>query len=414
MRSRINKFVTKIGDRFGIDSHYFVKNTIWLLVGQGMISFAAFVSTVVLANNVEKNSLGDYRLVVSVYNTLTFFALSGATSALIRSVAQGKEGTLLYAVGLKKKYGVLAFIVGLGIAVYFGYLKHNPMLGICFLIMAACLPLIETYAMYVPYLQGKHEFKYSSIHTGIAKLFAAIALVVITYYHPTTIYLVAGFYMSQVFITYLQYKHLVKQFPVKSNNIDQEMHPYARHVTAASFLGLLLSQADKIILYHFFGPIALAQYWIASSIPQEVGRVIGAAAQVIFPKLTTDEYARDKDSFIKKLKIFTWVMVLLSIAYSLIAYPFFTIFFPKYIDQVAKSIVLMFAAAVVPNWFVWQYYLAKGKVKIVYMANIMEPILQVCLYVSLVPFFGIWGLVIAAFARTIVMNLASFYIIRRV
>lgn len=414
MRSKINNLITRVGQKFGVDSHYFIKNTFWLLLGQGVISIAAFASTVVLANFVSKNSLGDYRLIVSVYNTLTFFALSGASTALIRSVVKGKEGSLALALSLKKRYGVLSFFVGTMIAVYFGFFKNNPMLGIGFFVMSACLPIIEAYSIYIPYLQAKHEFRYSSMHSGLVKLFAAITIIIVTYYHPTTIYLVAGFYISQALVTFFQYKLLTKQFPPKNNEVDTGMHQYAKHLTTAPFLGLLLSQADKIILYHFFGPIALAQYWIASSIPQEFGRVIGTLAQVVYPKLIEVSSLGHKKSFVKKLLVFTGVLFLISIFYSIIAYPFFSIFFPKYVDQAAMSIVLMFAAAVVPNWFVWQYYMAKGNIKIVYMANTLEPVIQIALYVLLVPFFGVWGLVLAVFFRTLCMNLVSFYVLRHV
>ena len=414
MRKNINHIITSLGRRFNFDAHYFVKNTFWLLVGQAIVSFASFLLTVALANHVSKHDLGDYRLVISIYSTITFFALSGLAQALIRSIVIGKEGSLQVALALKKKYSILAGIIGIGFSLYFWYFKNNQIVGISILIAAICLPIIETYSIYNPYLQAKHEFRFSSIHTGIVKFVAALAVIVATYFVPTTIYLVIAFYFTQAIVTYLQYQYLIKKIPPKNNEVDTTVHSYAKHITAASALNLIFGQADKFILYHFFGPVALAQYWIAISLPQEAGRIIGTVAQVAYPRLIKGNHEEDKKKLPKNLLLFSLFSLTISILYSLTAHMFFAFFFPAYVGEATKSIVLMFALTVVPHWFIWQYFTAKGYVKIVYLGNSVEPILQIILYCMLIPFFGVWGLVYSILIKTILMNCFSLYILKRV
>lgn len=409
----INRMITRLGEVFHFDAHYFTKNTFWLLFGQAMASLAAFATTVIFANYVPKNIVGDYRLILSVYAVLTFFALSGLSAALIRSIVHEKDGTLRVALATKKRYSILAFLVGLGAVFYFWVLKENAVFGISILVMSVCLPVIEAYSIYSPYLQGKHNFKYSSVHGGIVKIVSGAVVIFVAYISPEVIYLISAFYITQAIVVYFQYKFLTKKFPPRNDIEDEEMVPYSKHTTLAGVFYMILGQADKFIVYHFFGPISLASYWIASTVPQEVSRVLVAVLQVAYPKFVKGDHETMKQLLTKKLMTLTWVLIAVACAYTLLAYPFFHLFFPQYSSDVSKSIVLMFGFAIVPHIFVWQYYTAKKNVAVVYINNIIDPVAQVILYILLIPFFGIWGLVYAILIKTIFMNLLAWYVLRK-
>lgn len=407
MKNKINSLISTLGKRFNFDAHYFTKNASWLLIGQGMMSLAAFVTTVILANNVSKQTIGDYRLIISLYAVLVFFSLPGMGVAFIHSIVNKKDGSFKEAILIKKYYGLLSFVIGAMIALYFIFLRNNFYFGISILIASACLPIIEAYSLYMAYLQGRHEFKHSSINTGLAKIISSLAIIVAVYISPTTISLILSFYISQAIVTYWQYNFFIKKFPPRNSEEDRQMLPYAKHLTYASTISLLLGQADKFILYHFFGPVALAQYWIASTVPQEVGRAIWTVSQVIYPKFIKGNHDEMKKWLPNRLLLITAGLLVISGLYALVAYPFFHIFFPQYIDQVSKSIILMFATVVAPYTLVWTFYTAKRNVRVTYISNTVDPILQIALYVALIPFFGIWGLVSAILIKSVVMNVVA-------
>ncbi len=411
--TKLNNVISWAGERFQFDAHYFTKNTFWLLVGQAMASVASFLVAVVLANFVPKSVVGDFRLITSFYAVLVFFALSGLSSALIRAIVEGRDGALHVALRTKRKYGLLALVAGIVLALYFWVLRGNSVFGISILVMSMCLLIIESYSMYLPYLQGKYEFRYSSIHTGIIKVISALAVILVSFTAPETIYLVSAFYLAQVVVVYIQFHALTKKFPPANTTADSDMVPYARHMTLAGVFYMLLGQADKLIVYKFFGPVSLASYWIASAVPQEVGRVVVTALQVAYPKFVKGEHHDMKQMLAKKLITLTWVLFFVSCAYALVAYPFFHIFFPQYVSEVSKSILLMFGFVIIPHMFIWQYYTAKRNVAVVYINNTVDPVLQVLLYIAFIPFFGVWGIVYATVAKTFIMNMLAFYILKR-
>ena len=411
MKEKINGLISSLGVRFGFDSHYFIKNTIWLLMGQALMSVAAFLATVVLANKMSKHDLGDFRLIVSIYTTLVFFTMSGLTGAFMRSIVNGFEGALEEAIAIKKRYGLLTFFIGCCVALYFFY-KGNATFALLVLVASAAIPYIESYSMYSPYLQAKHEFRLSSLNQGLIKLISSIAVIVVAYFMPQTLYLVIAFYGSQAVVNFIQYKVLTKKFPPKNNNRDEAMLPYAKHLTLSGFAALIFGQADKFILYHFFGPAALASYWIASTVPQEVGRVVSTVVQVGYPKFVKVDHVNAKEYLPKRFLQSIGVLVLISLLYACIAYPFFHFFFPLYVGEVSKSIVLMFAFAIIPHYFVWGYFAAKGRHKIIYLSNTLDPVLQVLLYLVCIPLFGIWGLVYAMLIKTVLMNIVAWYVLK--
>jgi O-antigen/teichoic acid export membrane protein len=176
---------------------------------------------------------------------------------------------------------------------------------------------------------------------------------------------------------------------------------------------LLFGQADKFILYHFFGPAALASYWIASTIPQEVGRVISTVGQVAYPKFVKVDTENARRVFPRRFLMSVLILFGISLLYAVVAYPFFSFFFPAYIGEVSKSIVLMFAFAIIPHYFVWGYFSAKGRHKIIYLSNTLEPVLQISLYVALIPLFGIWGLVYSMLIKMVLMNTVAWYVLKK-
>ncbi len=65
-----NKYIRNIGSKIqsiiGTDLRYLTKNGLLLLVGQLVVSFAVLGLTWVLANYVDKETVGQYRFILSI------------------------------------------------------------------------------------------------------------------------------------------------------------------------------------------------------------------------------------------------------------------------------------------------------------------------------------------------------------
>jgi O-antigen/teichoic acid export membrane protein len=189
------------------------------------------------------------------------------------------------------------------------------------------------------------------------------------------------------------------------------MVPYGKHMTAMALLSVLSSQLDKIVLFVFFGPVSLASFWVASVLPQEVGRAVSLVVSAFFPRMVKVSKAEAVRTVKKIFSITLMVSFLASVIYYFLAPVIFNIFLPKYVEVVKMSSVLMFAYAVVPHLFVWNIFTARKNVRELYLYNLAEPILTISLYVSLIPIWGVWGLVWALLTRSLILNIVSVIVI---
>jgi O-antigen/teichoic acid export membrane protein len=388
------------------------RNSVWMLVGQACISLSAFVLTYVLANFVNKDIVGMYRYLLSLYASISVFALLGMGTALMRSTANGNTVSLSFAVKEKMKYGILAAFGMVGIAAVHAYQSGIDALTITLLGAAIALPCIEAYSLYSPYLQGASRFKESSIYSALARILINGAVIFFAFFYPNLYSITAAYLISTLLISYFFYR-IAKAKVKQEGVVDAEMLPYAKHLTFMGLLSAFVSQLDKFILFWFFGPVSLATYWIASIIPQEFGRIVSTISQTLFPKFVRE----DETYFLATLKKFFLIsfgmLILISVVYFILAPYVFELFFPKYIDIALLSAWLMFAFACVPHLFVWQILSAKKKVGQLYVLSIADPALQVVLYFICIPLLGIPGLVLAQVIKTLVLNIAAYiYLIR--
>ena len=63
--------------------------------------------------------------------------------------------------------------------------------------------------------------------------------------------------------------------------------------------------------------------------------------------------------------------------------------------------------------FVVEVVAAKKNHKLVYFTNIIDPILQIVLYLCLIPFFGVWGIAWALFLKTFILNGIGWAILKK-
>ncbi len=138
----------------GTDNVYIAKGGLWLAFNQlsGLVILSALA--VAWARLVPPEIYGQYKFVLSLAGLLLVFCLPGIDTSLTQAVARGFDGTILPAVKIKFRWGILAMLGGLGIAVYY-WMRGNPELGICFLIAGLLSPIFNNLEIYNSYLTGK-------------------------------------------------------------------------------------------------------------------------------------------------------------------------------------------------------------------------------------------------------------------
>lgn len=389
------------------------KHSLWMVGGQFLVSVVTFFVTYVLANYVSKEVVGEYRLVLAVYSTVSVCALYGMSTALMQSVAAGKSGSVGTAFRLKLQYGTIGSLLFVVLALYYYFIGGHATLLWPFLLCAVTLPFLEAYSLYAPYLQGAARFRESSVALTIDRSLTSILVAVAAFLVPALLPITIAYLCTHGVVQYFLYHYALRREPPNEHD-DPEMVPYARHITIMSVVSALTAQLDKYILFIFFGPVPLAFFWIASTIPQEVGRVVSMVTSTFFPRFVQTEHT----SLVRVVRRLFWyaalVLGLLVLVYVALARPLFAWLFPEYVDADGLSIALMFGFGFIPYFVVWQIFSAKRNVRALYYLSVGEPLLTVVLYMLLIPTWGLWGITIAICTKTAVMNfLALWYLYLR-
>ena len=383
-------------------------HTAWMFSGQVGVSLAAFVLTYVMANYVSDTVAGSYRYILAIYSSVSVFALIGLNTALTHSVSNGKTGSYFLAIKTRFTYSCGAAFIFFAYAGYVYFYQANTSLGIALLVVGLSFPLIETFSLYLPYLNGRADFKKSALFLLANRVCTMIFVVGAIFVENNLIVLISFYCLGQIVSVYLLHRLTLRASTINSE-IDDGMIPYAKHVTLMSVIGAVTAQLDKYILFVFFGPIALAKFWFASVLPQEMNRGVSIVVSTFFPRFAVGTKAQNKRVARKLYLLSSIAMISLIGIYATVAPTLFAMFLPLHIDAIVMSTSLMCAYGFVPYYFVWQIFSAQKDVKIMYVLNTLEPIILVTLYLILVPLYGVWGVIATIFIKNLAFNLHGLY-----
>lgn len=379
----------------------------WMLLGQAIISFSALIVTYTLANFVSKDVAGSYRFVTSTYLVAASFAFAGIGVTLTKAVAQGKTGSISRLYKLKFILGCLAAVFLLGFGAYTYLHTHDSAVLIALVVAAFVLPLTEMFSLYNSSLQGASLFKLSSLYLGGGRLFVNIIVAITAIKFPSLLPIAVAYFLGTLVYAFVA-DRWTSRLISREGESDPNAVTYAAHISFSGVISGVVSQLNTFVLYGFFGPAALAGFWIASIVPQEIGRVGSIVSPVIFPRLAQVN-REEAFNYVRKW----WWIVSVGVVCAMVAYLFvapiiFHVFFKAYLDQIQISVFLLFGFAFVPYSLVWQLITARGHVRGIYIINIAEPILLIVMYVIWVPLFGVKGVVYATVADSIIENIIAF------
>src|SRR3989338_1976898 len=139
VRGRLYRFLRWSERYTKTDMVYLASGGFWLTLGQIISSAATFGLAIAFANLLPKETYGTYKFILSIAGILSVLTLPGMMTALTQAVARGFEGSVIPALKLRVRWGMLAGLGNLVVATYY-YFNGNTKLTISFLIVAAFLP----------------------------------------------------------------------------------------------------------------------------------------------------------------------------------------------------------------------------------------------------------------------------------
>jgi len=408
LRSKIYILLRKSEKFFQTDMVYLAKGGFWLTLGQIVSSLSSFLLAIAFANLLPKETYGTYKYVLSLVGILSVFTLSGMGTSLTRSVARGFEGSLKPILKEKIKWGSIGSIVSLGIATYY-YLNGNPTLTICFVMTTVFLPFMDSFNIYISFLNGRKNFKLASKYHIITQLISSTLMILILIFSKNILLILFTYFISYTSCRFIFFKLTTKKEKPNSR-IETNTTSYGKHLSLMNVVGLIASQIDKILVFHFLGAAELAIYSIAIAMPEQIKGFLKNINTLSLPKFSEKSIIEIKKTIYQKIKKLFLVLILIVILYWLTAPYIFKIFFPRYIDSLYFSRLLGISLIAVPTTIFTSFLQSQKYKKELYKLNIIGNLINIALSFFFIYYFSILGAIFAKIISRFFILIYSYFL----
>ena len=381
------------------DMVYLVGQSGWLLLGQGIIFTLSFLLAWLFANFLAPEIYGTYKFAITVATLASITTLTGMGMSVARTYA-GKEAVHLP--GIMRVKLTAGLIGAVATATFAGYylLQGDTTLALLFAIVALWVPFFESLGEYQFVLQGREAFKQQAIYRIVQRLVVTLAtgssivlsgdLLVVTGVYLASMAFTHGWFWRRVVHTY--------SAPSRTKE-DREVEVYGFRLSLINAWHVGAAQIDKVLLYHFLGPVQLAIYFFAVALPNELNGVLGNLNSVIFPRLVGKGSDTFKRALLQKLALYMMFLTLPVAAYILVSPWLFAVFFPVYAEAVPLTQLFAGTLLLSPVVILTNYFIASKQERVLTILTVTGPTVLVIGLVSLIPLFGIVGAVFAMYAR---------------
>lgn len=398
LKQRVDIFLRWSEKYTRTDMIYLSRGSFWLMTGRFASATMSFIFVLVLTNVLPQTVYGTYNFILSIAGILALFSLPGMDIAVTRAVALGNTGAVIS--GLKKKlqWGLLASIVSLVIAGY--YLIHgHTVLLLSFFIIALFSPLQNAFTLYRSYWTGTKDFKRLSSYDAVgnsAHVALVILVLLVTHRIPIIIFVYSASWSLISFILLCKTLKKLKREKKEKKNENTAVMSYGKHLSIMSIFDTVVKYLDKILIWHFLGPLDVAVYSLAlmpvAKIQSLLGKIFG---DLVFPKFSSKKLLVLKSSLPPKL-IKLFFLMLFCVGGYIGAIPYvYKLFFPQYIGSIQFSQALSLMLLVFPIMFLGVTFQAQAAEKELYISNIVRNSIFIGSLIILLPLYGVWGIVAA-------------------
>lgn len=387
VHNKIYLISKSMGEKFGLDLPYFVKNGFWVLFRQGIASVGGLLLSVAFARLATQEVFGQYQFILSILSIASILSVPGLNTSIIQSVAKGCDGDYKKVVKTSFLWSLLGIPILLIVGGYY-YIYQNHSLGIALMISSIFFPFFYAPNTWDSFLQGKSRFDISAKYSSIQSLINTVATIgIIFFYRNNLIAIVTAYLISFTFFNGYYYFKSLKY--VKNEKSDKETIRYGWFLTRIGMLNLVSSNLDKIVVGIFLSQAQLAIYSVGILFSKQIQNVTKSALWIVAPK-------QIKQGCISKsnyLKIFFISSVIFIVFWFFSPLLITSLFSKRYEESILLTkISFLFYPVYAISMLYYNTFIFSKKEKNIKIESIATPLVRVALLFILLPFFGIGGL----------------------
>jgi O-antigen/teichoic acid export membrane protein len=396
---------------FKTDLRYSLSGGFFLTLIQITSAIVSFALTVAFANLLPVEAYGTYRYVLAAYAIFAIAALPGVDTAVIQSVALGRDGTYIRALFLKARWSLLGAALAISYAAYL-FTTGQIIMASLFVIAGLSLPAMESFALYSAYFNGKRQFKEWAKFDIWSQALSAVSLIAAMMLTKHIVVIMFAYFVPYIVARAISNWNVLKHH-IADTRIDENFASYGRSVTVFQIISRLSSSMDQVILYHFLGPAQVAIYTLAMAIPNRMQSLFKISGILAFPRFAERDGKDIAASLPRKMAAFGMIILIACVAYVAISPLLFTHLFPKYMASLPFSQIAVFFTLSAITYPFSSFLFAHKKLAANYVVSVGSFAAKVLCLIAFVPLYGIWGAIAGILAASLATILLSIWLLVR-
>jgi O-antigen/teichoic acid export membrane protein len=390
-----SKIINSLEQKSKISIRTHIPSTAWLFVGQFISAIGSLALTVLMANLLTEEAFGTYKYLLTIFGFISILSLTGLITSATRAVAQGYEGEVVASTITALKYSGGMIVLGGGISAYY-LLQGNLVLGLGSLVATLAAPLVNALPLYAAIVNGRHDHKVYSILGILINVVPVICTLGVLYITQNILFLFATFILSQVALHAALYVY-VRYTYAPNTRRDHKATSYGKHLSLMNILGGISYQLDKLLVWHFLGPVQLAVYTIALAPAQQLRYLNKIITTITLPRFSKHSILNLQQTMLPKMLTLLVFSIFIVIGYILIAPFLFQYFVPTYTNAIIYSQVFALIILFFPAGLLQEALKAQAEQKALYVIQTVIPGMKIILLSILTPLLGIYGVLLSMF-----------------
>lgn len=389
----------------GPDTAYLARSGIWLNANVLVVSLLSFLLSIAFANLLPAYTYGVYQYLLSLATIIGAFTLTGMNYAVTHAVARGHEGAFKESVIAQAKWAVVPLALSCAVAAYY-FLRGNALLGTSLVAIGILVPIINASNTYGAFLNGKRAFREWFFSNTLlnAGYYASIFLAVI-YLKEAFVLLLVNLVVNAIVTALLLWRTFRKYRPNALH--ERGSLTYGRHLSLMNMFSLVAAHIDNLLVFVLLGPVPLAVYAFASTVPEKIAGLFKFLFFATLPQFSSKSRSEVRSSLRTKVLFVTLLSIPVAGAYAVAAPLLFSLLFPAYESSIVYSQAFALVIVAAAGNLSLSALIAQRQTKDLYIFNIVSPLVQIALQVTLIFIYGLWGLVIGKILGTFFTLLLS-------
>lgn len=394
--------LTAIGKKFGIDAHYFAKNSALVIVGHFVSVLRGIVTGYFVARFFSQEIYGEYQFILSILGMMSLFTFPGLAQSITRAWSRDDAFSLKKITKYQFNVCLVGSIILLGVIPFLQYYDRQELWPL-FLAGALLFPLPPIATVHFGGATiGRARFDTILKANILWSTLIIIATLGIIFFHQSALLmLIATMAVSSVVHLVLVHWYCRGSLLPQEEEGDKNTKAIIRYgwqLTVSTLPVNLVWYIDKLMISQMFGLNQLAAFSVALLIPEQVKTFAKQLLPVSFSRQAKGDDSRQRRRKLTKAVLAGTAVFAVGIALYIALAPWLMpLLFPNYeADQIVfLTSVAAVTLIVTPGTLFAQYLEAQGMIREIQWSHWTAAALFGVALVVLIPMYGLLGAVLA-------------------